>query len=196
MQKTDCRYRRAKDFSPLRMVVNTMFTLFFIIGVLLLISIGIVFYATRDKKLIFISSLILISLSLFLYYKLGNSQGLKNSILLQEFNNQKDVLPQLMSGLQKQLKQHPDDPITLVLLGKIYFTLGDYAQASKTFKKAYVLSPDDLEILVDYATADYLAKDGKFDPQLTALWEKMLDELPKDSELYDELTLTYEAAQK
>ncbi|MFA6037093.1 MAG: hypothetical protein WC748_03075 [Legionellales bacterium] len=174
-----------------------MLTLFFIIGVLLLICIGIIFYATRNKRIIIISSLILIILSLSLYHYLGNSQGVKNSILLQAFNNnQQEVLPELLQGLQKQLKQHPDDPITLVLLGKIYFTLGDYPQASKTFAQAYALLPDDLDLLIDYVTADYLAKDGKFDPQLTALWETLLEQMPKDSELYQELTLIYETAHK
>jgi cytochrome c-type biogenesis protein CcmH/NrfG len=178
-------------------VGDPMLTLFFIIGVLLLICIGIIFYATRNKRIIIISSLILIILSLSLYHYLGNSQGVKNSILLQAFNNnQQEVLPELLQGLQKQLKQHPDDPITLVLLGKIYFTLGDYPQASKTFAQAYALLPDDLDLLIDYVTADYLAKDGKFDPQLTALWETLLEQMPKDSELYQELTLIYETAHK
>lgn len=174
-----------------------MITLFFIIGTLLFTSIGIIFYATRNKKIIIISSLILMILSLSLYHYLGNAQGVKNSILLQAFNNnQQEVLPELLQGLQKQLKQHPDDPITLVLLGKIYFTLQDYAQASKIFAQAYALLPEDLDVLVEYATADYLAKDGKFDPQLTALWETLLLKMPKDSELYQELTLIYETAHK
>lgn len=167
------------------------------IGLLLCIAIGIIFYATRNKKIIILSSSILIALSLSLYYYLGNAQGVKNSILLQAFNNnQHEVLPELLQGLQDQLKQHPDDPITLVLLGKIYFTLGNYTQASKTFAQAYALLPDDVDVLIDYVTADYLAKDGEFDSQLTALWETLLLKMPKDSELYQELTLIYEAAHK
>jgi cytochrome c-type biogenesis protein CcmH len=141
------------------------------LGITLLLLIAILFIAIscRSKKITFALGAFIIISSLSLYYYLGNSQGLRNAILLQAFNNQEEVLPELLQGLQKQLKQHPNDPVTLTLLGKIYFSLGDYIDASSIYAKAYALAPDDTELLIDYVTADFLAKDGKLDPQLSEL---------------------------
>ncbi|MGA2655159.1 MAG: hypothetical protein ABSF18_04185, partial [Gammaproteobacteria bacterium] len=108
-----------------------------------------------------------------IYHFIGNPQGLRNAILLQEFEADQEILPELMQGLQKQLKQHPDDPVTLTLLGKIYFTIGDYKSASASFAKAYALTPDDNELLIEYATADFLAKEGVIDPPLNAILDKV-----------------------
>lgn len=196
---------------------------------LLLLAIGFIIYRLQSKKIRFALSFILIIFSLSLYYFLGNMQGLRNAQLLQQFNesapnnpNHAEVLQDLVLGLNRQLQQYPDDPITLALLGKIYFTLRDYAQARQVFAKAYALLPDDPELLIDYATADYLAKQGKVDPELSAIlgkvkklpasveslsllanvsyesgdsqqailyWQAMQKQIPKDSELYQELTM-------
>ncbi len=150
-----------------------MISLWLGIAILLLLAIGFIVYATRNKKITFVLSGFMIIAALSLYYYLGNSQGLRNAILLQAFNNQEDVLPELLQGLQKQLKQHPNDPVTLTLLGKIYFSLGDYIDANSAYAKAYALAPDDTELLIDYVTADFLAKEGKIDPKLSELLEQI-----------------------
>jgi cytochrome c-type biogenesis protein CcmH len=115
-----------------------------------------------------------------LYFLLGNSEGVRNAVLLEQFNTaaaEGDTNPiylqNLIKGLNKQLDKHPDDPITLALLAKIYFTQGDYALASSTFAKAYQLLPDDPEVLIDYTSAYYLAHDGKSDVLLESLLTKV-----------------------
>lgn len=150
-----------------------MISLYIGIGALLLLAIGFILATLNNKKTAIFVSIFVVLFATSLYQYLGNSRGLHNAMLLQAFNNEEEVLPELMQGLQKQLQQHPDDPITLTLLGKIYFTVGDYKNASITYSKAYKLSPDDEELLIDYATADFLAKDGVIDPELNHLLVKV-----------------------
>ncbi len=157
-----------------------MISLWLMIALLLICALGFISYALRDKKIIIALGLIVMLASLTLYHFLGNAQGLKNAQLLQQFNTLAEqgaddtaILQALIDGLKKQLKLHPDDPITYALLGKIYFTLGDYAQASSSFAAAYTLLPDDHEFLIDYATAYYLAKDGIIDSELSYLLSKV-----------------------
>lgn len=157
------------------------------IVLLLGIAIGFVMYPLRmqlnqRKTLYFISALsgILIVASLGLYDYLGNAQGVKNAQLFQQFNLAAErgrIDPEyflaLTQGLKAQLAHHPDDPMTWALLGKIYLTLSDYSAAEQAFAKAHELLPDDPDILIDYASASYLANDGQVNAQLQELLEKL-----------------------
>lgn len=157
-----------------------MISLWLIIGIFLLLSIGIIAYALRSKTIILALSAIVIISSLTLYYYMGNPQGVHNAFVFQQFNmaaengeESTQMLPELISGLESQLKHHPNDPITFALLGKIYFTLKDYQAASHAFAKAYQLMPDDSELLIDYVTAYFLAQDGVTNAQMDILLEKV-----------------------
>jgi cytochrome c-type biogenesis protein CcmH/NrfG len=134
----------------------------------------------RSKKVILFLSAIIITLSLTLYYYLGNPQGLHNALLLGKFNESIEqgmddpkILQELILGLHLQLEKYPNDPMSLALLGKIYFTLGDYANAKIFFAKAYKVLPNDAELLIDYTTANYLANEGVINPGLAVLLEKV-----------------------
>ena len=151
-----------------------MMTLIFL-SILLLCALCVVIYATRvipamrTKRIIAVTlSIVLIGSASFLYYRLGYYQALENAAGLAEFNREaqrgeinQDKLAMLIKGLNAQLKQHPHDPITAALLGKIYFTVGEYPAAEKSFALAYAMLPTDPELLIDYATAYYLARKGE-----------------------------------
>ncbi len=137
------------------------------------LALGFILYAFRLKvkkiMVVFVCGVFFCS-AFFLYYRLGYFQAVKNAELFDSFNYKaehgevsNEMLVTLIEGLNTQLKHHPDDPITAALLGKIYFSVGDYVAAEKSFARAYASLPDDPELLIDYATAYYLARNGEIE---------------------------------
>lgn len=109
-----------------------------------------------------------------IYYLKGNYQGVYNATLLTKINEDNNI-QELINGLQSQLKTHGDDAINLALLGKLYLTEGNYLAAKESFEKAYALSPDDPDLLIDYTSAYYLAENGNINSELAFLIKKVAD---------------------
>jgi cytochrome c-type biogenesis protein CcmH len=100
-------------------------------------------------------------LSLVLYVQLADPQALEKAEAQQQTEkNMADVrgmIPQII----ERLKQRPDDVQGWVMLGKSYSFIQDYPQAAQVFAKLDQIAPDQPEILLLYAEALAMSRNGQ-----------------------------------
>lgn len=118
---------------------------------------------TADKRLAFI---LLITLPLFavvIYYKIGSPAAIH-----QQLNKQSDTLDNaaaqiepVLKSLREKLDEDPNDVAGWALLGRAYGKLRRYDQAIFAFEKAVKLTPDDAQLLTDYAVVLAMANGNK-----------------------------------
>jgi len=120
------------------------------------------FKENKNVVVLFIGFLAI--MSSVLYYFIGDSRGVYNKIFWQELEiehiqkrEELQVPIAFIDSLVAQLERHPNNGLNWVLLGRIYFAGQDYHDATIAFAQAYALYPNDPDILVEYATARYLA---------------------------------------
>jgi cytochrome c-type biogenesis protein CcmH len=73
------------------------------------------------------------------------------------------VVLEMVARLERRLAAQPDDPAGWARLGRAYAVLGRQEAASAAYARAYKLSPDDPQVIAEYAAFLYNA-----DPQNTA----------------------------
>ena len=69
----------------------------------------------------------------------------------------------LVENLAKKMAENPGDPRGWILLARSQNALGQYAAAAKAFARAAALTPNDAQLLADYADAQVMVQEGKFD---------------------------------
>ena len=75
----------------------------------------------------------------------------------------------LVENLAKKMEENPNDPRGWILLARSQNALGQYAAAAKAFARAAALTPNDAQLLADYADTKVMAQEGKFDGKPRAL---------------------------
>lgn len=86
-----------------------------------------------------------------------NTTGNKHYQLLTEYNKLGGIQG-IISRIQLQLKNHPDDAKGWFILGKLYLANQDYAHATSALQKAHQLAPHDQEINHYYRLATQTGK--------------------------------------
>lgn len=69
----------------------------------------------------------------------------------------------LVENLAKKMAENPGDPRGWILLARSQNALGQYAAAARAFARAAALTPNDAQLLADYADAQVMVQEGKFD---------------------------------
>ena len=69
----------------------------------------------------------------------------------------------LVDNLVRKMEENPDDPRGWVLLARSQSALGQYAQAAKAFARAAALTPNDAQLLADYADVEVMVQGGVFE---------------------------------
>ena len=84
-------------------------------------------------------------------------------------------LEQSIASIVQRLADNPDDSETWRVLGFAYFEFGNLEGSLNAYEQAYKLSPENPELLVEYASAIISANDNKFVPQAVVLIKQALE---------------------
>lgn len=95
------------------------------------------------------------AIALSLYFYLGNPDAFKPAEMAdtQDPANA-DTFQQIsamVSGLEKKLKEKPNDPKGWYMLARSFYTLKKYQQSADTYAKLVSIVPDNADLLADYA---------------------------------------------
>ena len=69
----------------------------------------------------------------------------------------------MVDSLSQKMQQNPTDPRGWILLARSQNALGRYAEASAAFERAAALTPNDAQLLADYADAAVMTQQGRFE---------------------------------
>jgi cytochrome c-type biogenesis protein CcmH len=109
-----------------------------------------------DRRLAWILLILLPIASVLIYYKIGSPasigipQTVQNTV---ENNAMTGNVDQLLGTLKSKLENNPEDGKGWALLAATYVELERYAEAVPAYEKAVNLTPDDPQLLADYADA-------------------------------------------
>ena len=164
------------------------------IGVLILLALAFVLIPCKGQKegrnLAIVCFIALPVLAIILYWQLGASSALKDSILYQarsqEIRQEIEELgssPKAIKAIKSALEQNPNDARGWFLLGKLELSADNEPDAEKAFAKAAKLAIDQEEVFpieVQSMLAIVAFKSGDQKTAL-ALWGKVLHSLPTES---------------
>lgn len=113
----------------------------------------------NDRRVAIALAAIVPLASVALYALLGNQQGLAPGLVpatvvqkpQQQFTPEQVV--EMVERLADRLKQSPQDAQGWGLLGRAYYSMRRYGDAQLAFARAAALTPNDAQVLVDYADA-------------------------------------------
>ena len=80
----------------------------------------------------------------------------------------------MVDSLSQKMQQNPTDPRGWILLARSQNALGRYAEATAAFERAAALTPNDAQLLADYADAAVMTQQGRFEGKPYALIKQAL----------------------
>ena len=80
----------------------------------------------------------------------------------------------MVDSLSQKMQQNPTDPRGWILLARSQNALGRYGEASAAFERAAALTPNDPQLLADYADAAVMTQQGRFEGKPYALIKQAL----------------------
>src|SRR5262249_28268063 len=92
----------------------------------------------------------------------------------------RDRIAANVAALAKKLEQNPNDASGWAMLGRSYSQMQNFKEASAAFEKATSLTPNDANLLAEYAFAPSEGRGGSFEGQPTELLQKALTLDPKN----------------
>ena len=108
--------------------------------------------------------------SLLLYDQLKPTTLSEKSEDIQEFVS----LSESAISLEAYLKNNPEDSESWKMLGLAKFNLGEFSSSIESFEKAMAINPDDVEMLLQYASVLIAMQDGNFVDKTKSIIEKVL----------------------
>ena len=69
----------------------------------------------------------------------------------------------MVDSLSQKMQQNPNDPRGWVLLARSQNALGRFTEATAAFERAVALTPNDAQLVADYADATVMTQEGRFD---------------------------------
>jgi len=93
--------------------------------------------------------------------------------------SEKQVLA-LVENLAKKMEANPEDPKGWILLARSQNALGQWGAAAKAFERAVALTPDDAQLLADYADVQTMVQEGNFAGKPMELTQRALKVDPKN----------------
>ncbi len=116
-------------------------------------------------------ALLVISVSTYWYLapgftpQLASSQGAKAPLSLSESAQQ----------IEQHLQDNPQDAGAYQMLGLTYFELGEMEKSLKAYASAYQLESDNVQLLVEYASAVVSSNDNQFNSKSAQLIKRALE---------------------
>ena len=80
----------------------------------------------------------------------------------------------MVDTLSQKMQQNPNDPRGWILLARSQNALGRYTEASAAFERAVALTPNDAQLLADFADAAVMTQQGRFEGKPYALIKQSL----------------------
>lgn len=80
----------------------------------------------------------------------------------------------MVDALSQKMQQNPNDPRGWILLARSQNALGKFAEASAAFERAVALTPNDAQLLADFADATTMTQQGRFEGKPIALIKQAL----------------------
>ena len=80
----------------------------------------------------------------------------------------------MVDSLAQKMQQNPSDPRGWILLARSQNALGRFAEASAAFERAVALTPNDAQLLADFADSTVMAQQGRFEGKPVALIKQAL----------------------
>ncbi|MBC7623473.1 MAG: c-type cytochrome biogenesis protein CcmI [Aeromicrobium sp.] len=93
--------------------------------------------------------------------------------------SEKQVLA-LVENLAKKMEANPEDPKGWILLARSQNALGQWGAAAKAFERALAITPNDAQLLADYADVQVMVQDGNFAGKPMELTQRALKVDPKN----------------
>ncbi|MCE3044816.1 tetratricopeptide repeat protein [Legionella sp. 16cNR16C] len=96
---------------------------------------------------------------------------------------------ELIEKLKARLDDSPASARGWYLLGRLYASQSQWAEANKAFQKAYQLQPNDEKTIVNYAQSQLQLNDGKFNDAVKTLCLKLLKINPEQPDALSMLAM-------
>jgi cytochrome c-type biogenesis protein CcmH len=136
--------------------------------------------------LLLVLSVVVAVASIAIYRDLGSSQDLEIQQLLHSADSLVDDNPELgrqmrskaLAKINQRLTQDPDNYYYLIDSARLYFDEKDYHNALRSYRRASMLSPDNVTLLEEMLQAAYMNSKGKFSPELRNITNRILQLQP------------------
>lgn len=129
-------------------------------------------------------------ISIALYFTLGNPEMItlqpqtkvagKENPHASSKNKQAGSMQEMVAKLAQRLETEPNNGEGWYMLGRSYLSLGDFTQAANALEKAHQLLGDDPGLLLRYADALTMSRNGKMSGKPFELVKKALTLRPND----------------
>ena len=86
----------------------------------------------------------------------------------------------MVDSLAQKMQQNPNDPRGWILLARSQNALGRYIEASAAFERAAALTPNDAQLLADFADVAVMTQQGRFEGKPYALIKQALQIEPNN----------------
>lgn len=153
----------------------------------------------KQKRKYVLALVLVLALPIFClwwYAKLGDANGLRESLQLQSAathlhkNAQAFHSPEaVIATMVKEVNAHPERLRGWMLLGRLYMSMREFSLAAPAYAKAYALRPEDLAVLEQYVEALYFANDQMLDPKAKQIVAKILTKKPNDLKIINLVAL-------
>lgn len=124
-----------------------------------------------DKRLAVLLLIVVPLIAILIYHKIGNPLAINQQLAEQanHADNSAAEIEPILKSLREKLDKDPSDVAGWALLGRAYGKLHRFDQAIFAFEKAEKLTPDDAQLLTDYAVVLAMANDRKVEGKPEAL---------------------------
>lgn len=121
------------------------------------------------------------AIALLFYLHWGNSAALSQWLYVKQHKAQINAeitklgsTQNIIKAMQARLQQEPSSIKGWYLLGKLYFSQRQFSNAASAFAKAYVLQPNNPEIMQYYAESLFFNNQAQLNTQIKGLLNKVL----------------------
>jgi cytochrome c-type biogenesis protein CcmH len=113
------------------------------------------------------------------YWQLGSPIALSGSTKDPAHSVSADQMEVLVERLSARMQQTPDDAEGWMLLGRSLNVLGQYERAAQAYAKAAKLTPNDADLLADYADTLAMARGRKLEGEPFEIVQRALQANPR-----------------
>jgi len=130
---------------------------------------------SQGRWMVFVIVLLLPVLSILTYLQLGEPDALQKAQMQQTSPHNANIDFDAMIGkLKQRLQAQPDDARGWFMLGRTYSYLKHYQQAADAFARAYALTGENDEVMLQYADSLAMANGGRLSGKPAELIFKVL----------------------
>ena len=119
-------------------------------------------------------------LSLYLYLTIGEPEAMAKTELAQNQAKAADNIQNMVAALAQRLQQRPEDLEGWMMLGRAYLYMQQYDNAAQAFAELNRRKPNDPAVMLHYADALSMARNGQMRGEPAALVDQALKLVPED----------------